>query len=58
VVNLAVNIEEDGLAFYKALAEGATDPQAKAVFLPSGDRGGPATSTTSGRRSPRRGSST
>jgi rubrerythrin len=33
VVNLAVNIEEDGLAFYKALAEGATDPQAKAVFL-------------------------
>ena len=33
VVNLAVNIEEDGLAFYKALAEGTTDPQVKAVFL-------------------------
>ena len=33
VVNLAVNIEEDGLAFYKALAAGATDPRVKAVFL-------------------------
>jgi rubrerythrin len=33
VVNLAVNIEEDGLAFYQALADAATNPQIKAVFL-------------------------